>query len=123
MYTTYSSLYDRSLEKTPEQIFVNSLRKEFELSPAESQGVLELAKSCLFGELPKTLGKMKYLCASKKAKHGKPLSEQEMVRVVITLDDGIEDLDVLRIQGLTALRQLKIMRITDEAFIQGGLLT
>lgn len=123
MYTTYSSLYDRSLEKTPEQIFINSLRKEFELSPAESQGVLELAKSCLFGELPKVLGKMKYLCASKKAKHGKPLSEQDMVRVEITLDGGIEDLDVLRIQGLSALRQLKIMRITEEAYNQGGLLT
>lgn len=35
MYSTYHSLYDRSLEKTPERVFINSLRKEFELSPAE----------------------------------------------------------------------------------------
>ena len=79
MYHTRKSLYDRSLEKTPEQVFVNSLRREFELSPAESSGILELAKSCLFGEVPQTLGKLKYLCASVNAKHGKPLSEQEMV--------------------------------------------
>ncbi len=123
MFHTSKSLYDRSLEKTPEQVFINSLRREFELSPAESLGVLELAKSCLFGELPQTLGKLKFLCASRKAKHGKPLSEQDMVRVELTLDGGIEDLDVLRTQGARALRQLKILRFTEEAFDQGGLLT
>ena len=59
MYSTNKSLYDRSLEKTPEQSFINSLRKEYELSPAEILGILELAKSCLFGEVPKILGKQK----------------------------------------------------------------
>lgn len=43
MYHKYKSIYDRSIEKTREQVFMNSLRKEFELSPAESQGVLDLA--------------------------------------------------------------------------------
>ena len=123
MYTTNKSLYDRSLEKTPEQLFINSLRKEYELSPAESLGILELAKSCLFGEVPQLLGKQKFLCASKKAKHGKALKEQEMVEVELTLDNGIEDLDVLRRQGSKSLRQLKLLRITEEAYIQGGLLT
>lgn len=123
MYHTHSSLYDRSLEKTAEQVFINSLRKEYELSPAESAGILELAKVCLFGDFPKTLGRMKFLCASRKAKHGKPLCEQDMVRVTLTLDDGVEDLSVLKDQGSTALRQKKILRITDEAYEQGGLLT
>jgi biotin operon repressor len=123
MYHTYGSLYDRSLEKTPEQVFINSLRKEYELSPAESAGILELAKVCLFGKLPPTLGRLKFLCASRKAKHGKPLCEQEMVRVTLTLDDGVEDLEVLKGQGFKALRQKKVLRLTDEAYEQGGLLT
>ena len=123
MYHTYGSLYDRSLEKTPERVFINSLRKEYELSPAESAGILELAKVCLFGKLPHTLGRLKFLCASRKAKHGKPLSEQEMVRVTLTLDDGVEDLEVLKGQGFKALRQKKVLRLTDEAYEQGGLLT
>lgn len=123
MYHTHTSLYDRSLEKTPDQVFINSLRKEFELSPAESAGILELAKSCLFGEIPHTLGKIRFLCASRKAKHGKPLKEQDLIRVTLTLDNGIEDLDVLRTQGSISLRQLKILRLTEEAYIQGGLLT
>ncbi len=123
MYHTRSSLYDRCLEKTPEQVFINSLRKEFELSPAESMGILELAKSCLFGELPKTLGKIKYLCASIRAKHGKPLSEQAKVQVTLTLDNGVDDLNVLRESGPKALRQLKILRLTEEAWQQQGTLT
>lgn len=123
MYNTNKSLYDRSLEKTPEQLFINSLRKEYELSPAESGGILELAKSCLFGELPKQLGKQKFLCASIKAKHGRSLKEQEMLEVELTLDVGIEDLDVLRKLGSKALRQLKILRLSEEAYQQGGLLT
>jgi biotin operon repressor len=123
MYATRSGLYDRYLEKTPEQLFINSLRREFELSPAESKGVLELAKSCLFGEVPQSVGKIKILCASVGAKHGKPLSEQEKVEVTMTLDNGIEDLDVLRSQGVNPLRQLKILRLTEEAYQQGGLLT
>jgi DNA-binding CsgD family transcriptional regulator len=123
MYTTNKSLYDRSLEKTPEQLFINSLRKEYELSPAESIGILELAKSCLFGDVPKVMGKQQFLCASKKAKHGRALKEQEIIKVELTLDKGIEDLDVLRSQGSKALRQLKVLRLTEEAYIQGGLLT
>jgi len=125
MFNSQRCLYDRCLEKTPEfrHCGINSLRREFELSPAESVGVLELAKRCLFGELPQTLGKLKYLCASVKAKHGKPLAEQDMVRVEMTLDGGIEDLDVLRTQGCRALRQLKILRLSDEAYSQKGLLT
>lgn len=123
MYHTRKSLYDRSLEKTPEQVFVNSLRREFELSPAESVGILELAKACLFGTVPKTLGKLIFLCASVHAKHGKPLGEQEMIRVELTLDDGVEDLDVHRTQGPKALRQHKILRLSEEAYLQGGLLT
>ena len=46
-----------------------------------------------------------------------------MVRVTLTLDDGVEDLEVLKSQGFKALRQKKVLRLTDEAYEQGGLLT
>lgn len=123
MYNTQSSLYNRILEETPEQVFTNSLRKEFELSPAESKGILELAKSCLFGKIPETIGKIKYLCASRRAGHGKPLREQDLIEVELTLDSGVDDLNVLKESGLKALRQLKILRLTEEAWNQEGSLT
>jgi len=123
MLHTHKSVYDRSLEKTREQVFINSLRKEFELSPAESQGVLELAQRCLFGEAPSKLGQIRFICASIKSQHGKPLKDQDLLEVSLTLDNGIDDLNVLHDQGAEALRQLKILRLTEETYLQGGLLT
>ncbi len=123
MYHTYKSSYDRSMEKTREQVFINSLRKEFELSPAESQGVLDLAQRCLFGEAPSNVGLIRFICASQKARHGKPLKEQDLLEVELNLDNGVDDLNVLRDQGSETLRQLKILRLTEEAYLQGGLLT
>jgi len=49
-----SGIYDRCLEKTPEQLFVGVLRREFELSPAASLGILEAAKEHLFSPSPGT---------------------------------------------------------------------
>jgi hypothetical protein len=120
---TKDALYDRCLEKTPEQIFVNSLRKEYELSPAASGSILELAKRCLYGDVPTVVGRQRFICASMKACHGRPLHEQEKLTVELTLDQGVEDLEVLRTQGPKAMRQLKILRLTEEAYDQGGVLT
>ena len=123
MIHTKDALYDRCLEKTPEKIFVNSLRIEYELSPAASQSILELAKRCLYGDIPTTVGRQKFICAAVTACHGRPLGEQEKLTVELTLDQGVEDLEVLRVQGPKALRQLKILRLSEEAYEQGGVLT
>lgn len=118
-----SGIYDRCLEKTPEQLFIGTLRREFELSPAASLGILEAAKEHLFSSLPETVGKLRFICASINAKHGKALSDQEKVSVELTVDRGIDDLEVFRDQGLQPLRQYRILRLTEEAYDQGGLLT
>ncbi len=111
------------LSKTPEGVFRSRLRDEFELSPALGKGILELARECLFGEIPQTPGKLLFWCASRRARHGLPLSEQEKKRVVLTLVDGSDDMAVLQDQGSSALRQLRVLRVTEEAYQQGGLLT
>lgn len=118
-----SGIYDRCLEKTPEQLFIGALRREFELSPAASMGILETAKEYLFSPIPETAGKQRFVCASKKAKNGKALGEQDRVSVTLTLDGGIEDLEIVRTQGSQALRQHRILRLTQEAYDQDGLLT
>lgn len=66
---------------------------------------------------------MQFICASITAKHGTPLSDQEKVTVPLTFDGGIEDLEIARTQGLAALRQYRILRPTEEAYDQGGILT
>lgn len=118
-----SGIYNRCLEKTPEQLFIGVLRREFELSPAASLGILEAAKEHLFSPVPETAGKLRFVCASIEAKHGKALGDQEKVSVILTLDDGISDLEISRTQGLQALRQHRILRLTQEAYDQSGILT
>ena len=118
-----SGIYDRSLEKTPEQLFIGALRREFELSPAASIGILETAKEYLFSPVSETAGKQRFVCASIRAKNGKALGEQDRLSVTLTLDGGIEDLDVARTQGLQSLRQYRVLRLTQEAYDQDGLLT
>jgi hypothetical protein len=49
--------------------------------------------------------------------------DQDKVSVELTLDGGIEDLEIARDQGLRALRQYRILRLTEDAYDQGGLLT
>ena len=118
-----SGIYDRCLEKTPEQLFIGVLRREFELSPVACMGILEAAKEHLFSPVPETAGKLRFVCASKEAKNGKPLGEQDRISVTLTLDGGIEDLEVARTQGLQGLRQHRVLRLTQEAYDQDGLLT
>jgi len=52
-----------------------------------------------------------------------PLSEAELVNVIITLFDDDVDLEIRRKNGIVALRQHRIQRVCTEAFQQGGLLT
>ena len=46
-----------------------------------------------------------------------------MMEVELTLDNGIDDLNVQKEEGSNKLRQLKILRMTEEAYNQGCLLT
>ena len=117
------SVVHRRVSKTPEGVFASRLRREYEVSPAVSVGIVELARECLFGSIPETPGKLLFDCASRGARHGIPLTDQAKVRVVLTLAGGAEDVLVLGEQGPAALRQLRVLRLTEEAFDQGGLLT
>lgn len=110
MYHTHSSLSfwstldrpdkcDHSSERIPEKLFINSLRKKYKFTPAKIAGVLKVAKVCLFGKLPHILGFLIFSSALKKAKHVIPLSEQDMVRVTLALNHGIQDLEILKGYG------------------------
>jgi DNA-binding Lrp family transcriptional regulator len=47
----------------------------------------------------------------------------EKKKVRLTIDNGIEDIEVLKEYGRITLRQIKIERITEEAIEQGGVLS
>jgi len=121
---------DRLAVKTLDQRFRYELETGFELAPRISQGILELAKEIFRLDTvsvgrPDSLrpGQIRQVIAAAEAPHGSPLRQTSMVEVIWTLDAGEEDLQVLQKQGRVALRQVRLLRLIDEALDQGGVPT
>jgi len=117
---------ERLAEKTVERQFLYELETDFELAPATSRAVLETAQQVLVigvgvGEVRE--GQMRLTVVSAKERSGKPLSAMKKVSVVVTVDGGMADLEVLRRFGAVGLRQARLLRVTEEAVDQGGVLT
>lgn len=54
---------------------------------------------------------------------GKVMEKMEKVRVRLTLDQGVEDIEVEKDFGRVGLRQVRVQRLCDEAIEQGGVLS
>ena len=70
-------------------------------------------------------GQTKYTCISSSEAAGKPLNQCQMVTVVLTLfaKDDKEDLPCSNKQACVFLRHRRLLRMTDEAIEQNGLLS
>jgi hypothetical protein len=117
---------ERLAEKTAQRQFLYEMERDFELAPATSRAVLEtveqvLLPSASWGEVGE--GQMRVTVVSGREPSGKPLSAMAKVGVVVTVDGGLEDLEVLREFGSVRLRRLRLLRMTEEAVDQGGVLT
>ncbi len=117
---------ERLKEKTVERQFLYEREKEFELAPATSRAVLEAAKQVLLparGNGAVGEGEMRVTAVSVDEPAGKPLSSMKKVGIVVTVDGGMEDLEVLERFDAVVLRRLRVVRMSEEAMDQGGLLT
>ena len=95
------------------------------LSPWEAATLTEMVKEVFFAEPqdnPLRSGQMFYECAEASEGAGKPLRECRLARVVLTLHDP-EDIAIAGRLGADALRRHSILRLTEEAREQDGLLT
>lgn len=104
------------------------LENEFELSPRESESIVKTANEIYELENYEPShqadrGKIIRTVISKDARHGPRLEDLPKVNVTLTKDIQKEDKDLYRQEGKTSLRQAKILRMTNEALEQGGLLT
>jgi hypothetical protein len=120
------TLKERLQEKTVERQFLYEMEKDFELAPATSRAVLEAAKQVLLSSMSDGAvgeGQMRVTAVSVDEPAGKPLGSMKKVGVVVTVDGGIEDLEVLTHFGAIALRRLRLLRMAEEAVDQGGVLT
>jgi hypothetical protein len=112
--------------KTPEANFIHVLQSEFNFSPRVSQELLAAAQEMLLGHTPSRAvrpGQVRQVVASMKAPFGPPLAETDKVEITLTVDAGQEDREVKRQYGQEGLRRGQILRLTEEALEQGGVLT
>jgi hypothetical protein len=117
---------ERLAQKTAEKQFLYELETDFELAPAASRSMLETAQQVLLRSArPEQIreGQMLVTVVSDHEPSGKPLSAMKKTSVVVTIDGGLEDLDVLRRFGGEALRRFRLLRMTEEAVDQRGVLT
>jgi len=114
--------YGRLRKKTQEHEFVDRLEREFEFSPRESRGVLDVVTEMFFDNRELGAGQVDYTCVSAEEGSGKSMDELQKVRVKLTRD-LVSDADCEARLGSSARRKMQILRMTEEAYDQGGLLT
>jgi len=117
------ALLNRRQIKSSEGEFIWELENSYELSPKLSEQILLTAKESLFREYQLKEGQIEVTIISIEERAGKTIEKLEKKRVRLTIDNGIEDNEVLQAYGSIGLRQTKIQRITQEAIEQGGALS
>jgi DNA-binding Lrp family transcriptional regulator len=121
-----ASTQERLALKTPEAAFLRVLQHEFDFSPRVSRELLSTAQEMLLGSVTTAAvrcGQVRQVVASLKAPFGPPLAEAVKVEVTLTVDAGVEDAAVKERLGAEGLRRSQILRLTEEALEQGGVLT
>ena len=114
--------YGRLRKKTQEHEFIDRLEREFEFSPRMSRGVLDVVAEMFFDNREIGSGQVEYTCVSVEEGPGKPMEDLKKVRVKLTRD-LVSDEDVEARLGASAKRKVQLLRMTEEAYDQGGLLT
>lgn len=111
--------------KTQEQQLVKLAIEGAGLSPWEAEELVSVVNDIYFAEPqdnPLRSGQMFYECAAETEGAGKPLSDCRLARVVLTIHDP-EDIEIVGKHGADGLRRHCILRLTEEAREQGGLLS
>ncbi len=114
--------FGRLRKKTQEHEFVDRLEREFEFSPRMSRGVLDVVTEMFFDNREIGAGQVDYTCVSAEEGSGKTMEDLKKVRVKLTRD-LVSDEDVEARLGASAKRKVQLLRMTEEAYDQGGLLT
>ena len=114
---------ERQMHKSSEGEFIFELLHEYELSPRESESILETAKRCLIRDNILKEGEIEVSVISIEERSGRMIETMKKRRIRLMLDNGIEDIEVLKISGRERLRRVRIARITSEAIDQEGILS
>lgn len=119
--------WKRVKEKSLNQQFLNEMTAGLNCSRFEATAILDTVYKVYkpyFDQSPNLKpGQLYFEAVSITAKPNVALSNCSMVTVILTLNDDDSDLEIRKKEGVEALRQHRLQRVTEEAFQQGGLLT
>lgn len=109
----------RLKEKNAEGMFIWELENGFELSPRESELLLDVARGILLEGRATERGKKYVVGVELGERAGKNMREVKKKEVVVTVDGGIEDIDYERTHGRLSLRRMRMVRVIEEGIEQG----
>ena len=119
--------WERAKAKSLDQQFLGEMRDGLNCSRFEAQAILdkvhEVFAPLLSASYRLRPGQILVSVVDASVPAGVALSEASQKLVRLTLDAGVEDLEVRKKQGVSGLRQHRLERMAEEAFQQGGLLT
>lgn len=125
MLKQIKSQEERLTAKTQDQRMINEIVAGTGISPWEAEIAIKIIHEVYFAEPgngPLRSGQMRYECISSTQGAGKSIKESRMTAVVLTLIEP-EDHTVRAQKGSDGLRCHKLLRLTEEAREQGGLLS
>jgi hypothetical protein len=117
----------RSADRNLDAQFLNAIMTGMNCSPFEAEAIRDAVHS-VYGPLMESAdtlkpGQIRISVIDASVAPNIPLAQALQCLVVLTLDAGEPDRQVRREHGVTALRRQRFLRICEEAFQQGGLLT
>jgi DNA-binding transcriptional ArsR family regulator len=121
---TVAQRTDRWSAKTLDRLFQNDLSQGFGVPPLVAEVIVQRGReyyweSALHGALQP--GQQRVLVVADTEPAGKPIRWCQLRTVVVTLDAGADDAEVLRREGRRALRRFRGCRLAEECCDQGGL--
>jgi len=121
--------YDRLSFKTLDRQFQQEAIEGLSCSPFEAKALTQIIKEVYFPLLEnKNIenirpGQVIVQAIDLSEPPGKPIKECKFKNIILTLDNGLDDLETRQRKGIGTLRRERIKRVTREAFEQGTLLT
>ena len=120
-----NSFSDRLKSKTVKSSIINNIARDFNLTPIFAEAYFKQIVTYFTEhvQLELTSGQVHYLAVDDREPAGKPIDLCLKKSVRLTLHDPDEDLKCYKENGLSGLRQHRLLRITKEAIEQGALLS
>lgn len=121
----HEQLQKRLASKSVRQSIIMKLGHDFNLTPILAEAYFNQVQEYFLahGQIDLTTGQLHYLAIDENEPAGKPVVLCKKISVKLSLHQPEEDLTVYRKSGLRTLRQHRIVRLTNEAIEQGGVLS